>query len=119
MNRVSGDYFESLLYTLFVSADERTSVEKLSLLLDIDIELVKVFFFFFHSLNARARFVFFDFFFFLNLVRSRFFLASGIDVHTLGFRTKKKRRATYPRKFFSVAPPPLSFLGTFPGIFFF
>lgn len=42
MNRVSGDYFESLLYTLFVSADERTSIEKLSVLLDIDIELVKV-----------------------------------------------------------------------------
>lgn len=42
MNRVSGDYFESLLYTLFVSADERTTIEKLSVLLDIDIELVKV-----------------------------------------------------------------------------
>lgn len=42
MNRVSGDYFESLLYTLFVSADERTSIEKLSVLLDIDVELVKV-----------------------------------------------------------------------------
>lgn len=42
MNRVSGDYFENLLYTLFVSIDERTSVEKLALLLDIDVEQVKV-----------------------------------------------------------------------------
>jgi len=42
MNRVSGDYFENLLYKLFVSIDERTTVEKLSKILDIDIQLVKV-----------------------------------------------------------------------------
>lgn len=42
MNRVSGDYFENLLYTLFVSIDERTSVEKMAALLDIDPEQVKV-----------------------------------------------------------------------------
>eukprot|EP01124_Arcella_intermedia_P013588 TRINITY_DN20001_c0_g1_i1.p1 TRINITY_DN20001_c0_g1~~TRINITY_DN20001_c0_g1_i1.p1 ORF type:complete len:752 (+),score=142.19 TRINITY_DN20001_c0_g1_i1:112-2256(+) len=41
MNRVCGDYFENLLYTVFVSLDERTTIEQLSKLLDIDIELVK------------------------------------------------------------------------------
>jgi hypothetical protein len=41
MNRVSGDYFENLLYKLFVSVDERTTVEKLAKILDIDIQLVK------------------------------------------------------------------------------
>jgi hypothetical protein len=42
MNRVSGDYFETLLYTLIVSFDERTSILELSILLDEDIEFVKV-----------------------------------------------------------------------------
>lgn len=42
MNRVAGDYFENLLYKIFVSMDERTSVEKLAKVLDIDIELAKV-----------------------------------------------------------------------------
>ncbi len=42
MNRVSGDYFENLLYKIFVSTDERISVEKLAQVLDIDIEMVKV-----------------------------------------------------------------------------
>lgn len=42
MNRVSGDYFENLLYKIFVSTDERTSVEKLAEVLDIDSEMVKV-----------------------------------------------------------------------------
>jgi hypothetical protein len=41
MNRVSGDYFENLLYKLFVSVDERTTVEKLAKILDIDVTLVK------------------------------------------------------------------------------
>eukprot|EP01117_Protostelium_nocturnum_P017300 TRINITY_DN7024_c0_g1_i2.p1 TRINITY_DN7024_c0_g1~~TRINITY_DN7024_c0_g1_i2.p1 ORF type:complete len:584 (+),score=193.78 TRINITY_DN7024_c0_g1_i2:911-2662(+) len=41
MNRVAGDYFENLLYKIFVSMDERTSVEKLAQVLDIDIELAK------------------------------------------------------------------------------
>lgn len=41
MNRVSGDYFENLLYKLFVSVDERTTVEKLAKILDIDVMLVK------------------------------------------------------------------------------
>jgi hypothetical protein len=42
MNRVSGDYFENLLYKIFVSTDERLSVEKLAEVLDIDVENVKV-----------------------------------------------------------------------------
>jgi hypothetical protein len=42
MNRVSGDYFENLLYKVFVTLDERTSAEKLATILDIDIDLVKV-----------------------------------------------------------------------------
>jgi hypothetical protein len=41
MNRVSGDYFENLLYKVFVSLDERTTVEGLAKILDIDIELIK------------------------------------------------------------------------------
>lgn len=41
MNRVSGDYFENLLYKLFISTDERTTISKLSKILDIDIRLVK------------------------------------------------------------------------------
>ncbi|GAM20861.1 hypothetical protein SAMD00019534_040360 [Acytostelium subglobosum LB1] len=41
MNRVSGDYFESLLYKIFVSIDERTTVQTLAELLQIDVELVK------------------------------------------------------------------------------
>lgn len=41
MNRVSGDYFENLLYKIFISVDERTTIEKLSKILDIDITLVK------------------------------------------------------------------------------
>lgn len=42
MNRVGGDYFENLLYKVFVSLDERTTVEGLAKILDIDIELIKV-----------------------------------------------------------------------------
>lgn len=41
MNRVGGDYFETLLYKIFVSTDERTSIEKLANILEIDIESVK------------------------------------------------------------------------------
>ncbi|EGC40619.1 hypothetical protein DICPUDRAFT_146568 [Dictyostelium purpureum] len=41
MNRVLGDYFESLLYKIFVSIDERTTVQKLSEVLQINVELVK------------------------------------------------------------------------------
>jgi hypothetical protein len=42
MNRVLGDYFENLLYKIFVSIDERTSVQQLAGLLQIDITMVKV-----------------------------------------------------------------------------
>lgn len=41
MNRVTGDYFENLLYKLFISIDERTNIEKLAKILDIDLQLVK------------------------------------------------------------------------------
>lgn len=41
MNRVTGDYFETLLYKLFVSIDEKTTVAELSNVLQIDLSLVK------------------------------------------------------------------------------
>eukprot|EP01100_Stratorugosa_tubuloviscum_P009482 TRINITY_DN3982_c0_g1_i2.p1 TRINITY_DN3982_c0_g1~~TRINITY_DN3982_c0_g1_i2.p1 ORF type:complete len:732 (-),score=274.06 TRINITY_DN3982_c0_g1_i2:51-2246(-) len=41
MNRVQGDYFENILYKLFVSIDERTTVKQLASILQIDIEQVK------------------------------------------------------------------------------
>ncbi|CAF0803047.1 unnamed protein product [Brachionus calyciflorus] len=40
MNRITGDYFETLLYKLFVSIDDRTSLGELASLLEIDIDLV-------------------------------------------------------------------------------
>ncbi|XP_067121180.1 protein FAM91A1 isoform X2 [Centruroides vittatus] len=41
MNRVLGDYFETLLYKLFVSLDEQTSVCELANVLQTDLQLVK------------------------------------------------------------------------------
>lgn len=41
MNRVLGDYFEVLLYKIFVSIDEHTSVGELASVLQIDANLVK------------------------------------------------------------------------------
>ena len=41
MNRIVGDYFEVLLYKLFVSTDEHTNVAELSRILTLDIDLVK------------------------------------------------------------------------------
>jgi len=41
MNRVTGDYFETLLYKTFVSIDEKTSVAELASILQIDLSLVK------------------------------------------------------------------------------
>ena len=41
MNRVQGDYFENLLYQIFVSVDERTTISQLANTLQIDIESVK------------------------------------------------------------------------------
>ncbi|XP_053614708.1 protein FAM91A1 [Plodia interpunctella] len=41
MNRVAGDYFETLLYKVFVSVDEHTSVAELASVLQVDCELVK------------------------------------------------------------------------------
>ena len=42
MNRVQGDYFETLLYKIFVSIDEYTDMRELSSVLQIDLEQVKV-----------------------------------------------------------------------------
>ncbi|CAG5036134.1 unnamed protein product [Parnassius apollo] len=41
MNRIAGDYFETLLYKVFVSVDEHTSVAELAAVLQVDCELVK------------------------------------------------------------------------------
>ena len=41
MNRVLGDYFEKLLYKIFVSIDENTTVSELAAVLQIDLQLVK------------------------------------------------------------------------------
>ncbi|KAL7830271.1 hypothetical protein SRHO_G00313980 [Serrasalmus rhombeus] len=41
MNRVQGDYFETLLYKIFVSIDEQTTVSELANVLEIDLGLVK------------------------------------------------------------------------------
>ncbi|XP_059059037.1 protein FAM91A1 [Achroia grisella] len=41
MNRIAGDYFETLLYKVFVSIDEHTSVTELASVLQVDCELVK------------------------------------------------------------------------------
>lgn len=47
MNRVLGDYFETLLYKIFVSIDEHTTVAELANILQIDLQLVKVSFSFY------------------------------------------------------------------------
>lgn len=41
MNRILGDYFETLLYKIFVSIDEHTTVGELANVLEVDTELVK------------------------------------------------------------------------------
>jgi hypothetical protein len=42
MNRVTGDFFESLLYKVFVSLTEKTTMGDLAQLLQTDLEVVKV-----------------------------------------------------------------------------
>ena len=41
MNRVTGDYLETLLYKIFVSMDEQTTVSETATLLQIELGLVK------------------------------------------------------------------------------
>lgn len=41
MNRILGDYFETLLYKIFVSIDEHTTVGELAGVLQVNTELVK------------------------------------------------------------------------------
>lgn len=41
MNRVSGDYFENLLYQIFVSADEYMTISELSQMLQVSLDSVK------------------------------------------------------------------------------
>ena len=42
MNRVTGDYFETLLYKIFISIDEKTNVCELAEMLNIKLSLVKM-----------------------------------------------------------------------------
>ena len=42
MNRVQGDYFETLLYKVFVSINEHTNISELASVLQIDLQEVKV-----------------------------------------------------------------------------
>lgn len=42
MNRVQGDYFEKLLYKIFVTIDGQTSVKELAEIIGIDNEYVKL-----------------------------------------------------------------------------
>lgn len=42
MNRILGDYFETLLYKIFVSIDEHTTVGEVSVLLSYLIEFFKI-----------------------------------------------------------------------------
>lgn len=41
MNRVTGDYFESLCYKIFVTADEHMKISELALLLQVQLDTVK------------------------------------------------------------------------------
>ncbi|CAJ0561444.1 unnamed protein product, partial [Mesorhabditis spiculigera] len=41
MNRVLGDYFETLLYKIFVAIDDQTTVHEIAEMLHIDLQLVK------------------------------------------------------------------------------
>ncbi|XP_017472679.1 PREDICTED: protein FAM91A1 [Rhagoletis zephyria] len=41
MNRTSGDYFENLLYKIFVSADEHMTISELAQMLQVDLDSVK------------------------------------------------------------------------------
>ncbi|XP_067647466.1 protein FAM91A1 [Eurosta solidaginis] len=41
MNRTSGDYFENLLYKIFVSADEHMTIAELAHMLQVDLDAVK------------------------------------------------------------------------------
>ena len=41
MNRVSGDYFENLLYKIFVSADEHMTISELAQMLQLELDSVK------------------------------------------------------------------------------
>lgn len=41
MNRISGDYFENLLYKIFVSADESTTISELAQMLQINLDTIK------------------------------------------------------------------------------
>ncbi|XP_053684004.1 protein FAM91A1 [Sabethes cyaneus] len=41
MNRVSGDYFENLLYNVFVTADEQSTIAELSQILQVPLDTVK------------------------------------------------------------------------------
>lgn len=42
MNRVSGDYFESLLYKIFVTVDEQMTIAELSQMLEVELDMIKI-----------------------------------------------------------------------------
>lgn len=42
MNRVSGDYFESLLYKIFVTADEHMTISELANMLEVELDTIKI-----------------------------------------------------------------------------
>lgn len=91
MNRVSGDYFENLLYKIFVSTDERTSVEQLSTMLAIDIELVKVIVDIQYMSTNHFSHLLFLFFCFVD------FIASSFCLLQIGFCQKKEHRTSNTR----------------------
>ena len=78
MNRVLGDYFETLLYKIFVSIDERTTIHQLASVLQINIEMVKVCHTLFLSSNV-----------YLNVK-----LDGGLGIHSLGFCQEEGPRET-------------------------
>ena len=80
MNRVLGDHFETLLYKIFVSIDENTTIQELGNLLQIDVQLVKVGepnVLPTHILRSHLNFFFFFSFFF------SFFFFIGCSIHLL------------------------------------
>ncbi|CAP36989.2 Protein CBG19722 [Caenorhabditis briggsae] len=67
MNRVLGDYFETLLYKIFVAIDDQTTVLEMSQILHIDLQLVK------NAISLFCR---------LGFARKRVTGAENLTIHT-------------------------------------
>ncbi|CAB3408071.1 unnamed protein product [Caenorhabditis bovis] len=67
MNRVLGDYFETLLYKIFVAIDDQTTVLEMSNVLHIDLQLVK------NAISLFCR---------LGFARKRVTGAENLTIHT-------------------------------------